>query len=219
MKRGRASVCGAWAAATFLAAISSGCGASSSAGPGKTGETYVPEAPVAYDGKYLDGSFEDGNGFGWDTCYTRTFGEVTKPASGGSEGDGYVSLGTAASCRDPSLATCGQADAPSTSQLYLWFKTPVPASEMGLYFDAKIAAGADVAGSLRLYGTNLECTEEALLADVPLGDLHLTSTWSVRCVNVTHLDAHGAIGLAVIDGTQAIYVDAIRIGHACHAAQ
>lgn len=202
---------------TFLGGLPAGCGPSSDGAAPPSSGGYVPAAPIAYDGRYLDGSFEDNPGFGWDSCRTRTPERVELLMSGSSEGTYHLSFRAAAECGEPGC----RADAPSVSQVYLWFKTPPAMADAGLYFDVKNLVGAAPEGTLRFYGTDDLCAQEVLLAEVALADLALspTPTWSTRCVTVTSLGAHDAIGLAVTGGDHAIGIDALRVGRSCHASR
>ena len=177
-------------------------------------EDYVPDAPIAYDARYLDGSFEDNQGFGWDTCHTHTAGNVTHPATGGSEGSSYVTFESGA-C-EPG---CSPAN-PSASHVYAWFSgAPSATARMGLYFDVKNLGGTGVAptGVLRFYGTDLVCEQDSVLAEIDLARLQMSSGWVTRCVTVIGPGADTAIGISVSDGAHTIGIDAVRLGPPCHA--
>jgi hypothetical protein len=192
-----------------------GAGAAAGAGGAANppGGAYVPDVPFAYDGTYLDGSFEEGLGFGWDLCSTRTAEVASRVSSGGTEGQAYLRFSP------PECAGGCNPTGPSDSELYVWFKVaPSAAAPMGLYFDVRDEepdAGAGPAGSLRFYGTNSVCEEESLLTEIPIGDLGLAAGWSTRCVTLDDLGAHTAIGVAA-PGAQSLGLDALRLGPACH---
>lgn len=177
-------------------------------------EDYVPDAPIAYDARYLDGSFEGNQGFGWDTCYTHTAGKVTHPATGGSEGSSFVTFETAG-CED----VCSPTN-PSASHLYAWFSgAPSATAKMGLYFDIKNLGDAGASGVLRFYGTDIVCEQDSVLAEIPLARLQMSSGWSTRCVTVIGPGADTAIGISVSDGAHNVGIDALRLGPPCHAGQ
>ena len=76
----------------FATSAMASCADDSKAGLPGAIEDYVPDAPIAYDGHYLDGSFEGNLGDGWDMCYTRTAGKHTRVASGGAHAIGVDAL-------------------------------------------------------------------------------------------------------------------------------
>jgi hypothetical protein len=173
---------------------------------------YVPSAPFAYDGQYLDGSFERLLGFGWDRCFTKTPEVLTSMTTGGSHGSVYVSF-ESGGCSE----ACAP-DNPSNSQVYAWFSRSTNTSQaMGLYFDVINLADSEPTGVLSFYGTDGVCEKETLFAEIPLDRLELGSGWSTRCVNVVGTGAHAAIGIAVSGGTHHIGIDALRLGRVCHA--
>jgi len=187
-------------------------GATGAATGGTTGKTYVPDVPAAYDGAYLDGSFEQNQGFGWDTCHTRTPEHLQVVMNGGSQGTDYLLFQTAA-CEIPDCSP----SSPSASEVSVWFKTaPDLTAPVGLYFDAKNEGTDAPDGLLRLYGTDGTCEQESLFAEIPLADLELSQSWATRCVDLTGLASHDAIGLAVTGGSHQIGLDALRLGPACH---
>src|SRR5687767_13387759 len=81
-----------------ICSLAIACADGSTGGRPGTIEDYVPDVPIAYNARYLDGSFEGNQGFGWDTCYTRTLGKITHPQAGGSEGSSHVTFTPAAAC-------------------------------------------------------------------------------------------------------------------------
>jgi hypothetical protein len=193
-----------------IALVSSivGCGSSGGAGH----EDFVPVTPFAYDGKYLEGSFEEVQGFGWDTCFTRTAGLFAKRTTGDApNGDWYAILesgGCAGTCASSNL---------STSQLYLWFTQPPTAmGAMGLYFDVLNLDAPNPTGTLLIYGTNSGCMEESPLGEAPLDGLQPSSTWSTRCLTISAPGAHDAIGVAMSGAPHKIGLDALRLGPPCH---
>ena len=192
--------------------VANGCADDSTAGLPGAMEDYVPDAPIAYDGHYLDGSFEDNQGFGWDTCRTRTPGTQSRVESGGAAGSAYLLFETGG-CEGGCMPTN-----PSASHVYNWFSVaPSATAKMGLYFDAMNAGAADATGVLRFYGTDLVCQQDSVLAEIDLTRLPLSSSWSTRCVTITGPGADTAIGLSVSGGTHKIGIDAIRLGAPCHA--
>jgi hypothetical protein len=197
-----------------LCSMTVACADDSTAGPRGMMEDYVPDAPIAYDARYLDGSFEGNQGFGWDTCHTRTPGKITRTQPGGSEGSSYVTFESAA-CEGGCLPTN-----PSASHVYTWFSgAPSATAKMGLYFDVKDlgATGAAPTGVLRFYGTDLVCQQDSVLAEIELARLQMSSGWSTRCVTVIGPGADTAIGISVSDGAHAVGIDALRLGPPCHA--
>jgi hypothetical protein len=197
--------------AIALSAIA--CADDSTAGPPGVTEDYVPDAPIAYDARYLDGSFEGNQGTGWDTCHTRTPGKLSHASSGGSEGSAYLTFESGA-CD----GTCAPTN-PSASHLYTWFiAAPSATAKMGLYFDVKNeGTGGAPTGVLRFYGTDLVCQQDSVLAEIELAKLKMSSGWTTRCATITGPGADTAIGISVSGGTHKIGVDAIRLGPPCHA--
>ena len=191
------------------------CADDSTAGPPGSTEDYVPDAPIAYDARYLDGSFEGNQGTGWDTCHTRTPGKVARIQSGGSEGHSYVTFESG-----PCEGGCTPTN-PSASHLYNWFSSaPSATAKMGLYFDVKNlgVAGSDPSGVLRFYGTDLVCQQDSVLAEIELAKLQLSTSWSTRCVTITGPGADSAVGLSISGDTFKIGVDALRLGAPCHGS-
>lgn len=211
--------------ATSLVDDASGPDAPASVDGGRstTDRRYVPDVALPYDGKYLaGGSFEDNQGHGWDTCYTKTRGQPPASITGGaSDGDRYIQFESGA-CS----GICGP-DHPSTSQLYLWFDSFRPTTDpVGFYFsvlDVEAAAavvgggGADLMGTLEVYGVNSSCEEEVGLAAVALGDLGLEGTWQTRCVDVSGIASNSGVGLAVSGpGPFKVGLDGVGLGPPCH---
>jgi hypothetical protein len=198
-----------------ICSLAIACADGSTAGGPRATEDYVPDVPIAYNARYLDGSFEGNQGFGWDTCYTRTPGKVTHPQSGGSEGSSHATFASAAACEGRCLPTN-----PSSSHVYTWFSgAPSATARMGLYFDVKNlgGTGVDPTGVLRFYGTDLVCEQDSVLAEIELGRLRMSSGWSTRCVTVTGPGADTAIGISVSGGAHTVGIDALRLGPPCHA--
>lgn len=192
-------------------AVAGGCADDSNAGLPGAMEDYVPDAAIAYDAHYLDGSFEGNLGDGWDLCYTRTPGKHTRVETGGATGNAYL-LFESGACDGGCMATN-----PSAAQAYSWFSTaPSATAKMGLYFDVLNAGGADATGVLRFYGTDLICQQDSVMAEIDLTRLPMSSTWTTRCVTVTGPGADTAIGLSISGGTHKIGIDAIRLGPPCH---
>jgi len=175
-----------------LVALSSSCGRAD--GP----TSYVPDAPIAYDGRYLAGSFEQQQGNFWDVCFTRTPELLRHMFDGGSDGSAYMML-ESGGC----FTGCMPNNA-SLSLFDIWFVGAPSVSAMGVYFDAKNVAGTAPTGSLHFYGTGSVCAQETLLADAPLDRLELIDAWSTRCVTVSGLAAYHGIGIAVTGGSHVI---------------
>jgi len=173
--------------------------------------SYVPDAPLAYDGRYLAGSFEQQQGNFWDVCQTRTPELLRQMVDGGADGNAYLML-ESGGC----LGGCG-ANNPSLSLFDMWFVGAPSVSAMGVYFDAKNVAGTAPTGTLRVYGNGSVCAQEILLAEVPLDRLELTSDWSTRCATVDELGLYHGIGIAMTGGSHVIDLDAFRLGPPCHA--
>jgi len=176
-----------------------------------TGSGDTPTAVPPYDGRYVDGSFEDVQGFGWDTCYTRTPGLFLQVVTGDAPvGNRYVvfeSGGCAGTCN---------ASNKSSSQVYLWFsERPSAAETMGLYFEIRNAGNAQPTGLLHIFGTDGACQQESALAEVSLDRLQPSSDWATRCVNVNAPGAHAAIGMAIAGGNHKIGLDGVRLSRPC----
>ncbi|MEO6598269.1 MAG: hypothetical protein ABIQ16_00240, partial [Polyangiaceae bacterium] len=125
-------------------------GASGESGNGPAQPGYVPAHDVPFDQAYLeDGSFEANQGFGFDTCPTRTPGSLTL-ANKGSEGDRFLQFDSG-SCS----GTCALSN-PSDSQIYLWFNAQ-PSSAMGLYFDVLNFGTEAPIGALTLAAVDQAC--------------------------------------------------------------
>jgi hypothetical protein len=175
--------------------------------------SYVPAAVFAYDGQYLDGSFEGTLGSGWDQCFTRTPEVMQHMTAGGSHGPVFLAF-QSGGCS----GVCAP-DNPSSSQLYAWFSRNTNTSEpMGLYFDVANMAAAEPTGTLSFFGTDGVCEKETLFADIPLDRLQLTSGWTTRCVNIVGSGAHAAIGVSITGGVHHIGLDALRLGPTCHGS-
>ena len=188
------------------------CADDSNAGLPGAMEDYVPDAPIAYDARYLDGSFEGNLGTGWDLCLHANAGEAHPCGDRRRRGSSYL-LFEAGDCEGGCAPTN-----PSASHAYSWYSAaPSATAKMGLYFDAMNAGGADATGVLRFYGTDLVCQQDSVLAEIDLARLPLSSTWSTRCVTVTGPGADTAIGLSVSGGAHKIGIDALRLGAPCHA--
>ena len=173
--------------------------------------SYVPETPIAYDGRYLVGSFEQSPGNFWDVCPTRTPGSFTVVVNAGSDGRAYV-LFESSDC----YGLC-QPTNPADSQVDLWLiAAPNLSGAMGLYFDTLMEGDGVHTGRLRFYGTGSACAQETLLADVPIDRLELVDAWSTRCVTVSGLAPYHGIGMAATGGTHRFRVDALRLGPPCH---
>jgi hypothetical protein len=197
-----------------MSAMSIACADGSLAGPPGTMEDYVPDAPIAYDARYLDGSFEGNQGFGWDTCHTRTPGTISRAQTGGSEGSSYVTFESAAACE----GVCAPTN-PSASHVYTWFSSaPSATARMGLYFDVENLGSAAPTGLLRFYGADLACQQDSVLAEIELTRLQMSSGWTTRCVTVTGPGADTAIGISVSGGAHKVGIDALRLGPPCHAS-
>jgi hypothetical protein len=199
----------------FATSAVASCADDSNAGLPGAMEDYVPDAPIAYDGRYLDGSFEGNLGTGWDMCATKTPGKPTHPTTGGAQGSSYLRF-EAGGCEGVCAATN-----PSAAQAYAWFSAaPSATAKMGLYFDVLNAGGSDATGALRFYGTDLICQQDSVLAEIDLARLlarlPMSATWSTRCVTVTGPGADTAIGLSVSGGAHQIGIDALRLGPPCH---
>ena len=176
-------------------------------------EDYVPDAPIAYDARYLDGSFEGNQGFGWDTCYTRTPGKITHPQTGGSEGSSYVTFESAA-CEGMCLPTN-----PSASHVYAWFSgAPSATAKMGLYFDVKNLGGTGAVhgraallrhrrglrAGQRPRGDRSRPPADVVGLEHPLRDCHRPG----RRQRDRHLGELRA---------RTVGIDALRLGPPCHA--
>ncbi|MEO8902289.1 MAG: hypothetical protein ABI488_10320 [Polyangiaceae bacterium] len=169
---------------------------------------YVPDQAVPYDKAYFeDGSFEE-NGFGWDTCHTRTPAVVTLRESAP---EGMLSL-------EFSSAACEycKEDNPSASEAYLWFKQQ-PSSGLSLYFDVLNLSNSPPLGELRLETSNSQCMTLRPLLTIALSSLALQPTWQTRCVDLPAFGADYALGVAVTGAAFDVALDAFRLGPPCHA--
>jgi hypothetical protein len=170
---------------------------------------FIPDTAPDYDEKNGFASFEDSQGFGWDTCFTHTPEHVRSQSGDGADGTRYMAF---ESSDEPPL---GEATSqPSTSQVYLYSET----SELSenLYFDSKNFGTTAVSGSLRFYSTDQLCEQEQLLFEVDLGQLQLQRDWGTRCVTLSGLPEY-ALGIAVTGGVHSIGIDALRFGPPCHS--
>jgi len=187
-------------------------GAAIACGSPEAPTSYIPDAPYAYDGRYLAGSFEQQQGNFWDVCHTRTPELLRHMSDGGSDGRAYLMLesgGCSVGC---------SASNPSLSLFDIWFVGAPSVNAMGVYFDAKNVVGTAPTGSVRFYGNGTVCALETLLAEIPLDRLQLTSDWSTRCATVDELGLYHGIGIAVTGGAHVIDVDAFRLGPPCHGS-
>lgn len=193
-----------------LLALVAACGAGEpEKGSPPPADPYVPAAPFPYDERYLQGSFEDAQGFGWDTCHSRTPGTRIQVLEGSASNGQRSAVFASGDC-----SVCSPEN-PSLSQAYFWFDGPVPAGKVGFYFDVRNLQAQAPTGALRIYGTDNGCEQEALLAEVPLGALAPPSAWSTRCVTLDGVSVHQAIGIATAEGAFEVGIDALRLGPVC----
>ncbi|HYP75198.1 MAG TPA: hypothetical protein VER12_04570 [Polyangiaceae bacterium] len=204
---------GAGGASSAMAGVGAGGASSATAGVGAGGASagrnqsdFLPDQPRAYDASNGLGSFEENAGFGWDTCSTRTPGMLSRQP-GGPNDSTYLSF-ESGDVREIS-------DHPSVSQVYLWSDSASEVSE-NLYFDAKNLKGQPLTGSVRFYGTDRVCSAEQLLVEVDLAKLQLLPEWGLRCVTVSGLLAHQALGIAISGSAYSVGLDAFRFGPPCH---
>ena len=187
-------------------------GTTSVGAAGAAGATpsFVPETPAPFDQAYLeDGSFEAYNGNGWDTCDTSTPGVLTRTHGNASQG------GRAFEFSSGACPGCYRTNAPSTSQVYLWF-TQTPPSAMGLYFDVLNLSNTTPLGELRLEATDLVCDPVRPLATITLSDLVLEHSWQTRCIDLPAFGPNEALGIAVAGASYDVALDALRFGPPCH---
>ena len=193
--------------------MANGCADDSTAGRPGAMEDYVPDAPIAYDAHYLDGSFEDNQGFGWDTCHTRTPGKLSHLESGGAAGSAYLRQFETGGCEGGCTPTNPSASHSTTGSAV----APSATAKMGLYSRHERGRRRRD-GRAALLRHRFVCQQDSVLAEIHLTRLPLSSTWSTRCVTITGPGADTAIGLSVSGGTHKIGIDAIRLGAPCHAS-
>ncbi|MEO6600021.1 MAG: hypothetical protein ABIQ16_09135 [Polyangiaceae bacterium] len=183
-------------------------GAAGESGNGPAQPDYVPAHDVPFDQAYFeDGSFEMNQGFGFDTCFTRTPGSVTQ-ASNGSEGESFVRFNSG-----PCTGTCNPGN-PSDSQIYLWFNAQ-PSSAMGLYFDVLNFSAEPPIGALTLAAVDHLCVSVGQSAQAALSELALAPTWQTRCIDLPALNADEWLGITVSGASFQIGLDALRLGPPC----
>ncbi len=190
----------------------SGVGGAGSVHPaGQPMTDYTPSVVAPFNTEnFDDGSFEQGPGFGWDRCYTRTPGAVIAVAQGGSEGSRFMELVTA-----PCEATCAS-DPRSRSQLYLWFgESGHPTEPSGIYVDFSNLDATPPSGKLQLFAVNSVCDAERQLLELPLEALMLRSSWSTRCFDASFASDE-SLGLAVVGPRYHLGIDGVRLGPPCH---
>ncbi len=174
--------------------------------------SYVPSEDVPFNADYLKGgSFEGQQGYGWDTCPTRTSGVVTLREDPASDGSAFFGVESAEACTSP----CAP-DNESDAQFGLWFadEGSRPAPGAGLYFDLINRAPTPPTATLQLYAIEGACVTRRLLAAIPLQDLDLSSRWSTRCVALGLMSPEN-LGVAVQGSSFNIGIDALRFGPAC----
>lgn len=179
------------------------------------------ETAVSYDWTaFLDGSFEMGNGWGWDTCGTRTPGSFRIIRDGSaSEGDWFARFTTAPCQEMPGYSYCSPSYT-SDAQVFMWFgdhRTQQPRTfdhPTSLYFDMIDLAATPPTGMLHFYRVNNGCEGTLPLADVRLDALSLGPTWTTHCVPLP-LATIDAIGIAVTGGLYDVGMDALRLGPPC----
>lgn len=182
-----------------------------SAGDAATRPNYVPTHDVPFDQTYLeDGSFESNQGFGYDTCATRTPASLEHITADASEGSRAFQF-SSASC----VGICSPNN-PSDSQIYLWFTTRPSSAAAGLYFDVRNLSRAAPAGELRIAAVDSLCVSLRDLARAALSDLRLEQDFQTRCIDLPALKAEERLGLAVAGTSFQIALDALRIGPPCH---
>ena len=178
-----------------ICSLAIACADDSTAGPPGGMEDYVPDAPIAYDARYLDGSFEGSLGTGWDTCHTRTPGKVARIQSGGSEGNSYVTIESGV-CE----GVCSPTN-PSASHLYTWFSSaPSATARMGLYFDVKNLGGTGAAVRRACCASTAPTWSASRTASSPRSSspaCRCRRAGATRCVTVTGPGADTAIGISV----------------------
>jgi len=181
------------------------------AGTPASTSNYVPDRAAPFDQAYLeDGSFESNSGSGWDTCPTDTAALLNRTRGDASQGDRALefSSGECAGCYPP--------NAPSTSQVYLWFRQR-PASALSLYFDVLNLSKEAPLGELSLETVDSACRPLQPLATVALSDLALAQSWQTRCVDLPAFGGNEDLGIAVTGASFDIALDALRFGPPCHA--
>lgn len=180
-------------------------------GSGQVPQDYVPDSIAPFDDLHLDdGSFENGQGFGWDTCFTKTPGSLKMGELGASNGNYFLEFASS-----PCDGICSPENS-ADSQLYAWFgEGKQPTEPFGLYLDLINLDGASPDGRFVLYAVDLSCNTLRPLFDVPLSDFSLTRTWSTRCVEPA-LEPGERLGLAVTGPRYHIGLDALRSGPTCH---
>ncbi|MEO7033740.1 MAG: hypothetical protein ABI335_07970 [Polyangiaceae bacterium] len=163
---------------------------------------------MRFDQAYFeDGSFEGNQGFGWDTCHSRTPAVVSSRESA-PEGMRSLEFSSAACeyCKD---------DNPSASQAYLWFKQQ-PSSALSLYFDVLNLSNSPPLGELRLESSDSQCETLRPLVTIALSNLALQPTWQTRCVDLPPFGPDFALGVAVAGTAFDVALDAFRLGPPCH---
>lgn len=148
----------------------------------------------------------EGNlGNGWDFCRSG----VAHESEGAADGEKFIRF-------DSKNDMSTDPDAP-VAAFGFWLSETLPADEkLFLYFAVRGAMQFDPASQLRVWGTGGLCTQEELLAAMPVSELALTSTWSTRCVELEPAAEYSVLGVDMTGTSYVVDVDTFRFGPPCH---
>lgn len=170
---------------------------------------YLPSdtnVPPEGDRRLLPGGALEGNlGNGWDFCRSG----VAHESEGAADGEKFIRF-------DSKNDMSTDPDAP-VAAFGFWLNETLPADEkLFLYFAARSAMQFDPASQLRVWGTGGLCTQEELLAAMPLSELALTSSWGTRCVELEPAAEYSVLGVDMTGTSYQVDVDTFRFGPPCH---
>lgn len=198
------------AGATGTAGVAGGI---SEGGEGGEDSNYVPAGPEVApegDGRLEEGgSFEQAQGFGWDTCPTRIPGLAR---SEGKASDGLVSLRFES---QPVGATTNWPEG-TDAQLGFYLSEPLLAGvPLSLYFDVINLSRGEPSGELSIAGLDWTCETREPLATIDLAELSTTEAWQTRCVELVPTQELTVFGIWVTGANFTIGLDTFRFGPPC----
>jgi hypothetical protein len=188
-------------------------GGTAEGGEGGELPDYVPVGPEVApegDGRLEEGgSFEESQGFGWDTCPTKTPG-LTR--SEDTAADGLISL------RFESQAAGSSTNWPEGTDAQLAFyldESLAVGVALHLYFDIINLSPREPSGQLSIAGLEWACETRDPLANIELAKLSTTGAWQTRCVELTPAQELDVFGIWVTGTDFAIGLDTFRFGPPC----
>jgi hypothetical protein len=222
---GRSEPQGAFAGAPSGAASSGGADAAGGLGTtagsesttGSVARAYVPDhpnQPPEGDGRVTGGSFEQSQGAGWDTCFSRNAGGAyTNGEPEASDGEHCFTFDSRRACVDSPACRPTGGDA----QFGFWLGSVVPAGDpVHLYFDVINFGSSQPNGELAIDAVGSLCESREVLAKLPLSALALDTFWQTRCVSFLPGAPFSTFGVYVTGSSFYMGLDTFRFGPPCH---